>query len=122
MKSIRSAIANRVRLEYSVFVRFLTNCKVNLLGALPAKSAHKSLIKKDKIEWLNNNGLRYYFDEIIYVNGSRSKIDYGGPNSILIDDFPKTQGSFKEKGYPFILHKSAKETIEHLNWFEYKGA
>lgn len=89
---------------------------------MPAKSAHKSLIKKDKIEWLNNNGLRYYFDEIIYVNGSRSKIDYGGPNSILIDDFPKTQGSFKEKGYPFILHKSAKETIEHLNWFEYKGA
>lgn len=106
--------------EYLVKVRELCdahNVELKILGALPYNSSISSKIEESKINWMKKENIYKYFDDIIFVNGSRSKILYGSNDSILIDDYPSTEKSFNLKGYPFILHKNWKDSYTKLTNF-----
>ena len=104
-------------------VTIAENCDIQLvlLGALSEKSNKHSDILEQKIEWLNYKrfmdavSIADLFDDVIFVDGSKDKIKYAGPDSILIDDFDRTQTQYQEAGFPFILHRNAQSTIDQLN-------
>lgn len=87
---------------------------LNLLGACPHNHPKSDKIIKDKTEWLEKYNLVKYFDQIIFTNGSKSKVNHGHPYSLLIDDYEVTEKRFAEINAPFILHTTTENTIVEL--------
>lgn len=94
--------------------------KVNILGALPHNKPYANIIKEHKLSFIKRLDLNYYFDDIILVDGSKSKLKYANKNSILIDDYPATKSRYDKIGGNMILHKNTKNTINELNKYSFK--
>lgn len=101
-------------LEHLVLIKLKYNIKFNLLTAAPHDSPLFEEVKRQKLEWYKKVGYDVLFDELIVTNGSWGKLDYSHEKSILIDDHIGSQRRFNEKKYPFILHRSAEDSIQQL--------
>lgn len=87
---------------------------VKILSAIH-ECPNVDIIAEQKREWLRMFVLPYVrVDEIIFSKGSCDKVNYGSMDSVLIDDYKKTQKQFDEKGYPFILHRNFSDTVAEL--------
>lgn len=101
-------------LEHLVLIKLKYNIKLNLLTAAPHDSPLFEEVKRQKLDWYKKVGYDVLFDELIVTNGSWGKLDYSHEKSILIDDHIGSQRRFNEKNYPFILHRSTKDSIQQL--------
>ncbi len=66
---------------------------------------------KQKREWCYR---KLGYDVPVITCFSSNKPDYCNPGDILVDDRTKIMEQWKMKGGLYILHTSAKESIEHL--------
>lgn len=101
-------------LEHSVVLKETHKIKLNLLTAAPHDSPLFEEVKRQKLDWYKKVGYDVLFDELIVTNGSWGKLDYSHENSILVDDHYGSQLRFNKKNLPFILHRSAKDSILQL--------
>lgn len=90
---------------------------LKVLGALPYNSKYSEQIQASKIGWLKRKGLIHLFDDLIFVNGSNDKILYCSQNTILIDDYHKTQSQFNKDKLPFILHRNWTDSYTEVSKF-----
>lgn len=90
------------------------NLQLNILGALPYDKPYGNTVRCHKISFLKSNGLWDKFDDIIFVEGSKSKLQYANDTSILIDDYPRTKKRFDELNAPMVLYKNPESTILEL--------
>ncbi len=102
-------------LDHLVSLKEKHGFQLNLLGAHPRDHEKTDMIVHHKTEWLKKNGIYDYFDDVIFVNGSKSKVKYANDHSVLIDDYKVTEQRFKDIGAPFILHTSAESTISQID-------
>lgn len=86
------------------------------LKILTSSGGHKyhDQVEKQKLQWLEENGITNIVDEVIVVPGRRKKAAYATPTSILIDDTADVIDLFTEEGGIGILHKNATNTIKLL--------
>lgn len=96
------------------------NLKINILGALPHNKSYANIVKEHKLSFINRHNLNQYFDDIILVDGSKSKLKYSDKNSVLIDDYPATKIRYDKIGGNMILHKNTKDTINQLSQYSFK--
>ena len=91
--------------------------KINILSSCMDQEYSDKIVKQ-KVAWLH----KYYgaemhmFSQVNIVRGSKLKINYIDENSILIDDYLKTQNSFIENGMgdQFIFYRNFNECVEQL--------
>lgn len=93
------------------------NLKLNILGALPYDKSYSNTVRCHKVSFLKTYGLWDKFDEVIFVNGSRSKTDYANSQSILIDDYPRTKKRFDDLNAPMVLYRNPSDTMKELEKF-----
>ena len=67
---------------------------------------------KEKIAWVRGNLCTEC--EVICVTHARDKLEYAGPNSILIDDYETTCAMFDEGEGSAIQHEEWPTTLNHL--------
>jgi hypothetical protein len=81
-----------------------------ILTALPR--GDKDTVASQKQAWVELNlGPNV---PVICVDGALHKAHHSGPTDILVDDRNIVASHWRDKGGDFILHVSAKLTIEHL--------
>jgi hypothetical protein len=87
------------------------------LGALPYNKPYNNTVRCHKISFLKAKGFWSKFDDIIFVYGSKSKLQYANDTSILIDDYPRTKARFDELNAPMVLYKNPVDTMKELAKF-----
>ena len=93
------------------------NLQLNILGALPYNKPYSNTVRCHKISFLKAKGFWSKFDDIIFVYGSKSKLQYANDTSILIDDYPRTKARFDELNAPMVLYKNPVDTMKELAKF-----
>lgn len=88
--------------------------RINILGALPHKKPYVETVRCHKMQFLKTNNLIQYVDNVILVDGSKSKVNYANKTSLLIDDYPVTKERYDNAGGNMILHRSVKSTLKEL--------
>lgn len=101
-------------LDHVYDIKMKTGVKLVCLTAGPHGHPQFDIVERDKKQWFKDIGFDKYFDEIIVTDGSHGKLEHSSEKSILIDDHTGSQRRFKEKNFPFILHRNTKQTIEEL--------
>lgn len=96
------------------------NLQLNILGALPYDKYYGNTVRCHKIAFLKSTGFWSKFDDIIFVDGSKSKLQYANQTSILIDDYPRTKVRFDELNAPMVLYKNPEATMLELEKYGLK--
>lgn len=97
--------------ELLLFVRSLSDVKIEMLTSSGGKKHHDSVESQKRI-WLKKNSIAYKPN---VVPGRRIKAEYANEDTILIDDTPDVIEAFNKAGGIGILHHDIEETKLKVN-------